>query len=191
MDVLCLSPSWPVAPFIAGFETRHRINNAVLKIPHDSEMLSFLIKNSIGDNYDKYGTTGPFLLTSAINKFRMNYKVFSKQYFYPMGHWELDLLIDPNKLELARTRFRDSLSVHLYNQLLIRAAIPKNMLPPAGSFLHAQIENMVPDVTGFNVLGEDWLKGWRRNFYERKTLNQLSKTFGPLKPLIKSRLRLE
>lgn len=190
LDVLCLRPDWPKQTFLAGFETRKRVNNAVLRIPRDTQLLQYLIQNSAIDDSSVYGATGPFLLTSGLDKYGKNFKLQPIKSFYPMGHWELDLLFDPEKLELAEAQFRNSYGLHLYNQLLVRAAIPKNVLPPAGSFLHQKFMTLMPQLKSSVTLGDEWLLGWSRNFHERRLLNRLGRHLGPLKSPLKRSLRL-
>ena len=107
-----------------------------------------------------------------------------------MRHWELDLLIDPEKFEIAEEFFQDSSAVHLYNELLIRAAIPKNVLPPKGSFLYHKFSRHLPQYDNLTILGSDWLRGWRRNYRERKIVNKFAQVLGPIKTPIKRIVRL-
>ena len=185
LDVLCMSSSWPESQYIIGFETKKRLNNAVLRIPHDSILLKKLIENSIKNEIKIYGETGPYLITKVIKKYGKDLHLFPINAFYPISHWELDLFFDPSRFQEANDRLRDSYALHLYNELLIRAAIPKNVLPPEGSFLHHQFLKYLPDSADLVTLNSDWLRGWRRNFAERRILNQIAQLLGPLKNPIK------
>jgi len=186
LDVLCLSSNWPADIFLAGLETKRRINNAVLRVPGESSLLRDLINFSKKpENPNNFGETGPFLLTKLMEKNKGSLEPQPQEVFYPVKHWETNLLIDPNYYLVAKDRVTNSLAVHLYNELIIRAAIPKNMLPPKGSFLHEQFCLNIPKIEDTPILTQEWIKGWRQNYQERVLLNALGRKFGPLKRPIK------
>lgn len=190
LDMLCLSGSWPESDYLMGFEKHDRLNNAVLRIPTRTTMLSSLISGARSDEGKKFGSTGPFLLTKVWKASKKEFEVQPINLFYGVGHWEIEMLIDPLLREATENRLSKSLAVHLYNELIVRAAIPKNILPPVGSFLYDKFKAIMPELTSVPVLGEDWLIGWRRNFRERKIANFMGRILGPIRFIAKNMLRL-
>ena len=191
LDILCLSGTWPNSDYLMGYETRNRLNNAVLRIPAKATMLSSLIKGSERGEGKIFGSTGPFLLTKVWKASKKEFEVQPIGVFYGVGHWDMGMFFDPRLRAAAESRLSNSLAVHLYNELIVRAAIPKNVLPPVGSFLYNQFVNIMPESISVPVLGEEWIIGWRRNFKERKIANAVGRHLGPLRFFAKNLMRLE
>jgi hypothetical protein len=191
LDVLCLRRDWPATPFLMGFERKNFVNNAILKIPHQSRILGELINHASKGDGQRFGETGPILLTRLSKKYRSDFEPQPKNYYYPIGPWEINYLIDPKYLEDMHVMTQDSYAIHLYNELLVRAALPKNLMPPRGSFLFEKFLEIDPSNAKIDYLSETWLRGWRRNFSERRTANRVGNLSGPFKYVLKQFLGIE
>jgi hypothetical protein len=191
LDVLCLRRHWPEAPFLMGFERKNFVNNAVLKIPQQSPILRELINHASKGDGERFGETGPILLTRLSKKYRSHFEPQPRNSYYPIGPWEINYLIDPKFYEHMHVITQDSYAIHLYNELLVRAAIPKNLMPPRGSFLFEKFLEIDSTNAKIDCLSETWLRGWRRNFSERRMANRVGNLAGPFKYVFKQVLGIE
>jgi hypothetical protein len=165
VDIYCLRPISD-RPYIYGWEDDERINNAVLKLPPESELLASILKlsrrnfllpswcsrkNSIlammkhivlgGPTiaYLDWAAIGPLALTHFIRQLQMADRAMSTDYFYPI-HWSrLDLLLQ------AGARVADLVSpntecVHLYNSKLKALGYQR---APASSPIREMLEGRV------------------------------------------------
>ncbi len=159
MDMLCLKKASEFKKLekneiIIGLETDNYINNAVLKISD----FSFLKK--ISDEIKKkgyvikWGDIGPKLITNLLKKEQKFNKVFPKNVFYPINFKNFNYLILPKYYKLAKKLCEKSFTVHNYNQIFNRFGIPKNILPPKGSYLHEKFLEFSPELKLHETLPE-------------------------------------
>ena len=99
-----------------------------------------------------WATTAIPYINDVINQHPERFAIQPRRTFYPLS-WqpdELAMLLFEEHLEEARERCSDALTLHFWNEIFTRRNIPRNLLPPDGSFLQALIrENMsVPSSTG-------------------------------------------
>lgn len=155
-DVYCLQP-FPQDQYVFGWEDDDTINNAVLNMPHDSELLKHIIKASEDDFFippwrgknkilyarlckaiglpvhvsrQKWGTIGPRLISYCVKELGLEDEASPLDVFYPVYFKQLDLLYERG-LTIADITTPRTLGVHLYNSLL------KDRSVVAGSPLHA------------------------------------------------------
>jgi len=186
LDILYLKDFESNSGYVFGYETKKTINNAVLSAPANSDLIRELVNQTLRNNIETYwGTTGPHLLTKLVGA--LGLEQFSEPIpsFYPVGPWGIDSLFLPTKKNDLYSIVQNSKTVHMYNELIIRAAIPKNVLPPRESFLGDYFA-----AYGFNYktipsLDNDWIRGWSKNYTERKIATKLAQIFGPGKNQIK------
>jgi len=132
--------------FIIGFETKNKINNAVLKI-NDLQLCDILLKKMSKIGYEfKWGTIGPKLIKSLIIQKNLFKNVLKKNYFYPINYKNFKILLLPEYLDFAKKLTKNSFVCHNYNQILDRFGIPKNILPPKKSFLYEQFIKYCPEL---------------------------------------------
>ena len=82
-------------------------------------------------------TAIPFL-NEVIQTQPEKFNIQPREVFYPLS-WrvnEMSIFLLPEKLDEARERCRDSLTLHFWNEIVNRLKLPSNSLPPKGSLLY-------------------------------------------------------
>ena len=154
-DIFCLRP-FEHQDYILGWETDEVVNGAVLKAPHDSQLLDALREASENPFFIppwvsrarrrllqtrrllgvpqhvasmKWGVLGPSLLTHCVKKLGLSDKVMPIDAFYALHFGQTPLLIEKG-LSVADIVTPRSYAIHLANSKLNRVA------PPKGSPMH-------------------------------------------------------
>ena len=140
--------------FIIGIETKNKINTAVLKINDDSlvDQISEKIKN-FGYNI-KWGEIGPTLVTKILKSKKILHKAQPKYKFYAINFENFKLFLLPEYKIIAKNLTRLSFTTHTYNQIFSRFGIPKNIMPPKGSFLYEVFLKYSPELKKLESLPE-------------------------------------
>ena len=131
LDIICLKPFSYETPYVFGFERQDYINNAVLFVDKANSILfSKLANRTEGVKKQKvWGETGPTLLTQQVYINGLEKFTEPIERFYPISYYQLDLL---NKdISLGE----ESLTLHLWNELLTRNSFDRNNLYPRSSLL--------------------------------------------------------
>ena len=149
MDMLCLKKAIEFKKLeknkvIVGLETDKYVNNAVLKISD----LNFLkiISNEINKKgyIIKWGEIGPKLITKLLKKKINSIKFFQIIIFIRLILQILIYLILPKYYNNAKNCVKNT--VHNHNQIFNRFGIPKNILPPKGSYLYEKFIEFSPEL---------------------------------------------
>jgi hypothetical protein len=156
-DVYLLHPLDGEADYLFGEEDPSGINNAVLRIPPDSQLLSMLLEmfetkrvpswlpwryylpGRIGELIHgpgdltrlAFGSTGPFALTAAAKRLGLQSKALPVEVFNPVAWDKADWILDP-AITLDSLITERTVAVHLWNQCIQQF---KNSPAPEGSFL--------------------------------------------------------
>ena len=64
----------------------------------------------------------------------------------------------PKYYKEAKKLCDNSFTIHNYNQILNRFGIPKNILPPKGSYLYEKIIKYSPELKGIQSLPENTIE---------------------------------
>lgn len=72
--------------------------------------------------------------------------------FYPINYKKFYYFFLPNKASKAQNLTKKSLTIHLYNQIINRFGIPKNILPPKKSFLYKKMISYCPEFKKFQSI---------------------------------------
>lgn len=159
MDILCLKNASEFyklekKDIIIGLETDDFVNNAVLKISN-FELLNEISKEISNAGYIiKWGEIGPKLITKILKRNNYFKKALDKNYFYPINFKNFDYLILPKHYSKAKKICKKSFTVHNYNQIFKRFGMPKNILPPKGSYLYEQFTKYCPELKSNETLPE-------------------------------------
>jgi hypothetical protein len=142
-DMLCLSPVLPGEDVVIGLKKSikrrepFRINGAAMRFPTGHALLkeasTFLNANLslIGSSWRS--VAGPDLLTRLVPQYGIEPREISL--FYPIAgpaSWDF---CDPAKREEVAMAVSDSPMIHLWQERFRAAGLPRDRLPPAGSFL--------------------------------------------------------
>lgn len=156
-----------------GFENENIINNAVLNYPVNSILSRKLIQES-NSLEAKWGATGPLLLTKIIQQEALRPLVQKRDVFYPIGPWEVDLLLSSRKVKIIEKKIANSHTIHLWMNILQRFGFPKDKLPPKNSYLRILLEEFgLIDPTLLTLSKVDLVK-WNLKFMAGKIKHLLA-----------------
>jgi hypothetical protein len=130
-DSICLRSDWNFGDYLFGFEEEDRLANGILRMPQDSDLVSFLIKNSV--EYDKnkivWSEIGPLLVTKGAKKFNVLKHAQPPEVFYPVHFWQWKKIWNKDYLQEVFDKCQDAHTLQIWNQFLNREGIDKNKLP--------------------------------------------------------------
>ncbi len=159
-DIICLKNSKSFnkleknKKIIIGYETKYKVNNAVLKINNlnfSDEILKEI--NKIGYKF-RWGEIGPILLNNFLKKKNFKSEILNEKFFYPINYKKIEILFNPKKIKDAIRLTKHSYTVHLYNQIINRIGLPKNILPPKNSYLYNLMIKTCPEYDKLETLPE-------------------------------------
>jgi hypothetical protein len=130
-DSICLKASWNFGEYIFGFEEDQRLANGILKMPQDSELIDFLINNSV--KYDKskivWSEIGPLLVTKGAKRFNVLRYAQAPQVFYPVHFWQWKKIWLKDYKNEVLDKCTNAHTLQIWNQFLNREGVDKNNLP--------------------------------------------------------------
>ena len=130
-DSICLTSEWNFGDYLFGFEEEDRLANGILRMPQDSELINFLIKNSV--KYDKtkiiWSEIGPLLVTKGAKKFNVLKYAQPPEVFYPVHFWQWKKIWQASYKDEVLNKCKDAHTLQIWNQFLNREGINKNKLP--------------------------------------------------------------
>jgi hypothetical protein len=130
-DSVCLRSDWDFGDYLFGFEEDDRLANGILRMPQDSDLINFLIKNSI--KYDKskiiWSEIGPLLVTKGANRFKVLKYAQPPEVFYPIHFWQWKKIWLRDYKQEVLNKCKDAHTLQIWNQFLNREGIDKNNLP--------------------------------------------------------------
>jgi hypothetical protein len=130
-DSICLRSDWDFGDYLFGFEEDDRLANGILRMPKESELINFLIKNSV--KYDKskivWSEIGPLLVTKGAKKFNVIKYAQTPDVFYPVHFWQWKKIWDKKYLQEVLDKCKDAHTLQIWNHFLNREGIDKNKLP--------------------------------------------------------------
>ena len=160
LDIVCLKNSSEFRKLeknkniIIGYETSNKVNNAVLKI-NNKKIVNEILKKIEGIGYKfQWGKIGPLLFDEYLKLNSYKNEIFNQKYFYPVNYKNIDILFNPKKCKDAIKLTKKSFTLHLYNQVINRIGIPKNILPPKKSYLHRTMMEICPEYKKLPTLPE-------------------------------------
>lgn len=171
LDVLLLKPLDDLGDYVFGWQDANVINNAVLKLPRDSECLGRLValgradvvvppqwprrqalkqrmRGLVGaqtpmENLE-WGAVGPFALTRLIADFRLMHRCQPVDVFYPVPWQQAHLTFEPDTPLLLNVLSSSTRAIHLWND---RIKELKRTPPPRGSLIAQMCERYGIDPT--------------------------------------------
>ena len=130
-DSICLRSDWDFNEYLFGFEEDQRLANGILRMPQDSDLINFLIKNSV--EYDKrkivWSEIGPLLVTKGANMYNVLKYAQPPEVFYPVHFWQWKKIWNKDYKQEVLDRCKDAHTLQIWNQFLNREGIDKNNLP--------------------------------------------------------------
>ncbi len=150
-DVLCIKDANEFSQLqhnrmVAGWQDNATVNGAVLYFS-DQSLVNQLNNDVANFGFDfSWGAIGPELITSFVRLHNLQSEMQVTNIFYPVALSEFDLILRPDCAPECFARTQNAFTVHLWNEILRRYKIPKNMMPPKGSFLHSRFVQAVPEL---------------------------------------------
>lgn len=140
-DVVCVSDTPPKQDLVYARQDTAHINGAVLKIPQGHNLAFELAAEAraLGKTI-AWGQAGPQLITRIVKKNSLEKYCVPTGVLYPLNYDEALLFLLPEHNELVVEKSKDAAFIHLWNEILKRSAIRKDIAPPPGSYLHRQFE---------------------------------------------------
>lgn len=130
-DSICLRSEWNFGDYLFGFEEDDRLANGILRMPQDSDLIDFLIVNSV--KYDKtkiiWSEIGPLLVTKGAKRFDVLKYAQPPEVFYPVHFWQWKKIWLKDYREEVLSKCKDAHTLQIWNQFLNREGIDKNNLP--------------------------------------------------------------
>jgi hypothetical protein len=136
LDVFCLTETLPDVPIAIGRQDAQLINGALLRFPaHHSAMQDAYRESQAKGRSIAWAEIGPELLTRYVAEQKIVTTVLPQSAFYPLHFTQFWAAFDPRRTAHAVATIRDSACLHLWNEMIRRHGIDKNVLPPHGSLL--------------------------------------------------------
>jgi hypothetical protein len=130
-DSICLRSDWEFGEYLFGFEEDDRLANGILRMPQDSDLLNYLIKNSVefDKNKIKWSEIGPLLVTKGAKRFKVLQHAQAPEVFYPVHFWQWKKIWSPEHRREVLQKCEGAHTLQIWNQFLNREGIDKNKLP--------------------------------------------------------------
>ncbi len=137
-DIVCLRPDWPDLPLLAGFQDAVTINCAVLG--GDPALPLFAEAQAVSELVGPHGPfayTGPYLLTALVLQMGHRQAMMRERVFYPIAYGDAVRFLLPPMPDARRIDWpAESLTVHLWNEMLRLSGWDKRAGPPQDSLLN-------------------------------------------------------
>jgi Glycosyltransferase sugar-binding region containing DXD motif/Alpha 1,4-glycosyltransferase conserved region len=152
LDILCLRPLDDLPNAFVGRVSKNALGTGMIKLPTGDALGLELYQKSLALGRDfRFGEAGPDLINNVLQKGGFSCQILPPETFYPIGWNEATLLIDPSEGPNCSRRTQTSHCVHWWNTILKGVGLPREALPPKGSFLYSEAER---------VFGHSKLKAW-------------------------------
>lgn len=134
-DVLCLRPLNSLPPVCVGREDDKTVSIGIMRFPPKHPLIGELYEQavSLGKNIG-WAQAGPHLITKLIPNYP-DVAILPSPVFYPV-HWrDAWRLVTAEEYGYCADAASESYAVHWWNEIFRRIGIPKDKLPPTGSYL--------------------------------------------------------
>jgi hypothetical protein len=125
-------------------ETNTGICGAIMRIGRDNPHLATLIRRSeqlMGSEL-VWGATGPRLLNQVMGKAAVLRHAHPPAAFFPVHYDEFYKPFLASHREECEALCGQAFSLHLWNNIVVKMGVWKELAPPVGSFLWARLEQM-------------------------------------------------
>lgn len=140
-DLVKLCAPLPNAKYLFAYESKDVIANGLVRAPHDSRILEFLLggaRQMLSPHLQDvpWGTYGPKLLTSAVTRLGLESFALSARQIYPIHFAQVSKLFStrPQNREWCESATQDSMTLHLWNKFLLESR-QKHLSPNPESYL--------------------------------------------------------
>ncbi len=160
-DVYCLAGAGAFTALEArsrglliGEEEPGKLNGAVLYVSDPAIAVELEGRAAAKGKVFDWGAIGPHLITDYVRETPDRCTTVPMTAFYPIHYQEADMFFRPQMRETCLERTRDSLCIHLWNEILNTWKIPPDIMPCRGSFLYDLFEKVGAQVDPLASLPE-------------------------------------
>lgn len=141
-DIVLLDRAVPPEGFVIGWEDEGSLCGAIMRIPSRDEKLPQLVRDcaAFAGKPLVWGDTGPRLLNAVYGAKAVAEVAAPRSRYYPIHYFDFWKVLDPASAADCAHETRDAVTLHLWNNLLVKLGVYKNLGPPRGSFLHGAFE---------------------------------------------------
>lgn len=173
LDLILLREKLPGQETYLAYAGPEWINTAVMKFPAGSSVMAkaiaeaqkLLLTTDLSIHKADRGIVGPTLMTRLVPEYALEHLVLPKSHAFEIEYAEALDFFNPDKCEAIEKRLASSDFVHLWNEVTRFVRIPKNLGPPAGSYLDAQFRRhdiVVPELARLSYKSiEDWAREYQ------------------------------
>lgn len=129
-------------PFVMSYEdvshSGYVANGVMFASSEISKLLTYITEQKcIEYNYEfpEWTFIGPSLVSQIIKENNFTKHIGNYSDFYAIGWREMNVFLDPNLLQIALNKTKNSYITHIWNSQLNQVYDIKNKLPPEGSYL--------------------------------------------------------
>ncbi len=145
----------PVDRLLAGQQTDGRTGTGVLKAADGTVPRLCTEELTRRGTVVAWGDLGPALVQAVMEAEGIASAPAS--WFYAVGWEQAELVLRPDRADEVAEASRDSYSYHYWHEIIRRWQMPKDVLPPKGSFLHRQFLETLPGLSRLPTLPESEL----------------------------------
>ncbi len=129
-------------PDILAQEDDGGVNGAIFYIAdhRNLDVILAQMRSKLDTNL-RWGDTGPRMI-SAFARSQPHIKLYDHSHFYPIGHHEIWKVFLPSHCEECRVKCQHASTIHLFNNILTRMGLWKDIAPPVGSYLHTVFDEI-------------------------------------------------
>ncbi len=120
-------------------ESEDNLCGAIMRLSRDDPALSCLVERTeaVAGRELAWGETGPRLLTAVFGSRVLNAS-FGPELFFPVHYDEFWKVFLPRYRTECEDLCRNATTLHLWNNVVGKVGVWKDVLPPPGSYLHEQ-----------------------------------------------------
>jgi tetratricopeptide (TPR) repeat protein len=142
-DVLCLKSLHELPDACVGKVTEKWLNGAILKFSRGHPVCKELAEKLTGLGTELFLGQTSELITAVASNSLHQCNLLPVSAFYPLHSKETWRLLDPSERQHCEALSKNSYCVHWWNAVLtLGIELPKDALPPKGSFLYSQAERV-------------------------------------------------
>jgi hypothetical protein len=143
---------------LVGEESPGKFNGAVLYVSDSSIAGELEQRAAKKGNVFRWGAIGPRLITEFVREHPARSTILPSEVFYPLHYGEIDLAFRPERTTECFERTKQSLSLHLWNEILRMWSIPTEIMPCRDSFLYQLFQRTAVEVEPMAALPEETMQ---------------------------------
>lgn len=135
-DVICLSDRIPEPEIYLGWQDHRLVGSAILRLPKGSALTADLCEAADRAGTDiGFGDIGPGLITRVAKERGLSDRLLPRSEIYPIAPFEALHVLMPSKTEEVHRKVEGAPFLHLWNEMLSRAAVLGWVAPPHGCYI--------------------------------------------------------